>query len=734
MSGPALGLPRGPDKPSKAVKGGTAPDQTASTASSSVSSVHVSIEGKPATLSFDDDLFWLARGGSSAHAVNGADRALDPRHAYICVPNALVLYSSFVPDSDGGSLLVRLLAPPANQSNPLGPFGFKAPPSKASQVASLQTALSKKNEAPSASADGEAARSKLIALQEQIQGPCANVRLVKIEARLVAKAKGVHALEEDQQERATEWAEKLMRLAYGPEAAAVKPFRHLKVLINPVGGPGKGVQLFHSKVRPILEAAGCTLDIQITTHSGHGLSIAQTIDINAYDAIVTVSGDGMLHEILNGLAKRPDGAEALEKVCVAPIPTGSGNAISVNLLGVKQGFSMALASLNAIKGRPLSLDVCSITQPRSDTLPARASSTDGKAKRKSRALNASVVSSATASQSAAVDAAEASSDPPALERAPSQAYTHSYSFLTQAIGLMADVDLGTEHMRALGDARFIIGYVGGVLANTPCEVDIHVKLGASGTTNRADMRRRVARFAEGSQSLDSTHDGGLQAAGSGEEEDAQQVENATLEWTSSPQRANGSGQTSNAAQLRHGSVLDPLSGPSQEALPVLDLQDPSWPHTVLPVLQGATTPTGWAKVDARISGLYAGKLPYVARDLMQFPYALPGDGLLDLALLLHDGGRAGKLRAIDGAEKGQIIYDRALSYFKAEAYRVTPRRKAGDKALKGGGLLSIDGEHTPYAPFQVEVSRNLHFKVLSLFGRFVCPLVEPPAPPAGSSA
>lgn len=33
------------------------------------------------------------------------------------------------------------------------------------------------------------------------------------------------------------------------------------------------------------------------------------------------------------------------------------------------------------------------------------------------------------------------------------------SFLSQTVGLMADLDLGTEHLRWMGDTRFVIGYI-----------------------------------------------------------------------------------------------------------------------------------------------------------------------------------------------------------------------------------------------------------------------------------
>jgi sphingosine kinase len=36
-----------------------------------------------------------------------------------------------------------------------------------------------------------------------------------------------------------------------------------------------------------------------------------------------------------------------------------------------------------------------------------------------------------------------------------------YSFMSQAMGLMAEVDIGTEHLRWMGDTRFFLGFLKG---------------------------------------------------------------------------------------------------------------------------------------------------------------------------------------------------------------------------------------------------------------------------------
>lgn len=492
------------------------------------------------------------------------------------------------------------------------------------------------------------------------------MRLLKIEARVASG------------EKARDWVAELLAKAY----CGLKPYRRLKVLVNPVGGPGKARQLFQQRVRPILEAAGCKLDVQVTERVQHGLQIAKELKIEDYDAILLVSGDGLAHEILNGFAQRPDAAKAL-KLPMVPIPAGSGNGLCVNLLGPEQGFNLALASLNAIKGQSMPLDICTVTQPK------------GKARARSSRYGGGTAE-AVAAPSSSQD------DPVALSGAPELPYDQYYSFLSQAIGLMADVDLGTEHLRALGDTRFVLGYLSGVISNTECPVDIDVKLGERGTKNKKLMREKVKTFNETGQWEDED--------GSGTHENGE----------------------ASASTLRHGAVTEALyEGEAQLSPPLLSGVDPSWPHTILSPTQPPSQdpPSGsWCRLPHSISTLYAGKIPFVARDLMQFPYALPGDGTVDIALQLHEGGRAGKLRAINGAETGSVVYDRAVLYLKVEAYRVTPRLAQGDARLKKGGLVSIDGEHRPYAPFQVEVA-GLQARTLSLFGRFNVREVPQPAAP-----
>ena len=86
-----------------------------------------------------------------------------------------------------------------------------------------------------------------------------------------------------------------------------------------------------------------------TTHGKHATEIAKDIGLD-YDAVVTLSGDGLIHEVFNGFAQHAQSKEAFN-IPVAPVPTGSGNSTSINLLGIEVSFA------SNILGRCLTMGV-----------------------------------------------------------------------------------------------------------------------------------------------------------------------------------------------------------------------------------------------------------------------------------------------------------------------------------------------------------------------------------------
>ena len=72
----------------------------------------------------------------------------------------------------------------------------------------------------------------------------------------------------------------------------------------------------------------------VTTHHKHAWEVAKAVALDKYDAIVTVSGDGLVYEVLNGFAEHAEPMRAF-RIPVVPVPAGSANALALNLLGLQ---------------------------------------------------------------------------------------------------------------------------------------------------------------------------------------------------------------------------------------------------------------------------------------------------------------------------------------------------------------------------------------------------------------
>jgi YegS/Rv2252/BmrU family lipid kinase len=120
--------------------------------------------------------------------------------------------------------------------------------------------------------------------------------------------------------------------------------RHL-IIVNPEARHGEG-----TKSTPIVERllANVPHDTVETTSPGHAVELAAGAD--GYDVVVAVGGDGTVHEVLNGLMRRP----AETRPVLAVLPTGSGND-TCRTLGVP--FDLAEAALLLMTGVRRRFDV-----------------------------------------------------------------------------------------------------------------------------------------------------------------------------------------------------------------------------------------------------------------------------------------------------------------------------------------------------------------------------------------
>jgi diacylglycerol kinase (ATP) len=96
--------------------------------------------------------------------------------------------------------------------------------------------------------------------------------------------------------------------------------------VNPHGGMKKGPKIL-KKVKPLFDNANIELTIIETMFAGHAKDLAEQLNFNGYDGIISIGGDGTLHEVTNGLMFRKDNFD----LPLGLIPGGSGNSFMHDL-------------------------------------------------------------------------------------------------------------------------------------------------------------------------------------------------------------------------------------------------------------------------------------------------------------------------------------------------------------------------------------------------------------------
>jgi len=126
----------------------------------------------------------------------------------------------------------------------------------------------------------------------------------------------------------------------------------LKILLinNPQAGHGRGRELL-PRIEGRFQFHGCELDLRLTEHSGHGISLTREADLSRYDAVVAAGGDGTLYEVVTGYYRNP----SQNKPPVGIIPAGTGNAF-VREMDLK-GSDWEKAVDTIVRGETRAVDV-----------------------------------------------------------------------------------------------------------------------------------------------------------------------------------------------------------------------------------------------------------------------------------------------------------------------------------------------------------------------------------------
>ncbi|XP_049862628.1 sphingosine kinase 2-like isoform X1 [Schistocerca gregaria] len=174
------------------------------------------------------------------------------------------------------------------------------------------------------------------------------------------------------------------------------------VLLNPKSGPGRARDVFQQRVVPVFAEAEIPFDLHVTKHAGYARDFVRSRDIYQWRAIVVVGGDGILFEVINGLFERPDWQQAFKEIGIGIIPCGSGNGLAKTIAYIhEEPFDqnpVLISTLNIIKAKKVPMDLVRVET-------------------KSQIM---------------------------------------FSFLSVGWGLLSDIDIESEKLRAIGGQRFTV--------------------------------------------------------------------------------------------------------------------------------------------------------------------------------------------------------------------------------------------------------------------------------------
>ncbi|XP_053687379.1 sphingosine kinase 1-like [Sabethes cyaneus] len=211
---------------------------------------------------------------------------------------------------------------------------------------------------------------------------------------------------EDNNKEAQKWRAAIKYLISGETSLKSmyqpKDTRKTLVILNPKSGSGKAREMFQQRVAPVFAEAEISYDLHITKKSDWAREFVRSRDIYLWRGIVVVGGDGIFYEALNGLFEREDWQTAIDETPIGIIPCGSGNGLAKTIAHLyDEPFEtkpILASALMVVKGKHSMLDIVRV-ETRSQIM---------------------------------------------------------FSFLSVGWGLISDIDIESERLRAIGGQRFTI--------------------------------------------------------------------------------------------------------------------------------------------------------------------------------------------------------------------------------------------------------------------------------------
>jgi len=131
----------------------------------------------------------------------------------------------------------------------------------------------------------------------------------------------------------------------------------IALIYNPKSGAKKGEKRAKKAVQ-FLSKHEIAVDLFPTQKRNHAEELCQTLNVDKYDVICLLGGDGTLHEAINGYMRRTDDAKS--RIPLAVLPGGTGNSFVLELQGIVD-FDSALQRI--VRGITVPIDLAEVFFP-----------------------------------------------------------------------------------------------------------------------------------------------------------------------------------------------------------------------------------------------------------------------------------------------------------------------------------------------------------------------------------
>ncbi|XP_076176805.1 sphingosine kinase 2 isoform X2 [Ptiloglossa arizonensis] len=451
--------------------------------------------------------------------------------------------------------------------------------------------------------------------------------------------------------------------------------RKLLVLLNPKSGPGRGRETFQKRIHPILSEAERPYEVHITKCSNYAREFVRTRDIYQWSGLLMVGGDGIVFEVVNGLFQRPDWEKALRELPLGVIPCGSGNGLAKSIAYAKQEpydyNPLLVSALSVVKFKKAQMDLVRV-ETRNQIL---------------------------------------------------------FSFLSVGWGLLADIDIESERLRAIGGQRFTVWSVArliglrtykGKVSYLPCDKVPSVEsLGNGETYNEYAKEAQISHSKSYGDDLDrcskineskSFHDALdgdaaiLDVSFDGCEDNDIINESITLETETERRQRLDSFYSVTSARSTYYSTGSISSYHSIDETDNGEVENNInqimyGPSSRLPALTTEVS-SSWTQIQGEFVMVHAAYQSHLGQDYFFAPRAKLADGLIWLIIVKAGITRANLLQFLLGLSSGTHLTRSGIDMIPVKAFRIEPEEGAN-------GHITVDGERVDYGPLQAEIYPSL---------------------------